>query len=330
MWLLSTHRAELRYFVSPEVVPAPGYAILSHVWGNNEQTLQEIQDLCARCATTGENPRDLATEKIRESCQLAEKHGYAWLWVDTCCIDKTSSAELSEAINSMFHYYSAASICYAYLRDVPSPSHSADSQPGSTTDVFTAFRWSTWHTRGWTLQELVAPEVVLFVSQDWRILFSKADCAELLETVTQIPASVLRLEAPLSDISVAKRMSWAARRRTTRVEDEAYCLLGIFDINMPTLYGEGRRAFQRLQEEILKQTPDTTLFAWGSCCECSELSDDPDIVGESTIVPGKGNSCLFAPSPAAFAVCSDIEFMPQRQGERTEVSRSKPNRGLLC
>ncbi|KAI0742506.1 heterokaryon incompatibility protein-domain-containing protein [Daedaleopsis nitida] len=253
MWLLSTARAELQFFVSPESVPSPGFAILSHVWQQDEQTFQELQALRSKCASTGENPREFASEKIRKCCQLAQRHGYAWLWVDTCCIDKTSSAELSEAINSMFRYYSAAGICYAFLQDVPLR------RTDNITDLFAR---SKWYTRGWTLQELIAPRVVLFLSESWDVLASKAELAVLIEDITGIPTTVLRLQRPLAYFSIAQRMSWAAKRITTRVEDRAYCLLGIFNINMPTLYGEGRRAFLRLQEEIMKQSPDTTLFAW--------------------------------------------------------------------
>ncbi|KAI0692858.1 heterokaryon incompatibility protein-domain-containing protein, partial [Cerioporus squamosus] len=245
MWLLSTSRAELKYFVSPESVG--GYAILSHVWNDNEQSYQDIQTLRALCAQTGQNPRGLASDKIRRCCELAERHGYLWLWIDTCCIDKMSSAELSEAINSMFRYYSLAGICYAYLEDVPS---SRD------------FKKSRWHRRGWTLQELLAPRLVLFVSRSWDVLGSKTDMAAVLEECTGIPGTVLQFERRVADMSIAQRMSWAARRSTTRVEDEAYCLMGLFGVHMPTLYGEGRAAFQRLQEEILRRHSDTTLFAW--------------------------------------------------------------------
>ena len=296
MWLLSTTRAELKFFVSPERVPG-GYAILSHVWGSDEQSFQDIEGLRSRCAVSGENPRDLASEKIRGCCQLAEYHGYAWVWIDTCCIDKSSSAELSEAINSMFLYYSVAGICYAYLQDVPSrrADYAAEEKEA-------AFRNSRWHTRGWTLQELIAPRIVLCVTQSWEILGSKADYAALLEEVTGVPATVLRLEDELKDISVAQRMSWASRRTTTRVEDEAYCLLGIFDINMPTLYGEGRKAFRRLQEEIMRQSSDTTLFAWGSCCELSEVTPGSIFTGSEFF--------FFAPAPSAFLECHDVRFDP--------------------
>ncbi|KAI0753640.1 heterokaryon incompatibility protein-domain-containing protein [Fomes fomentarius] len=156
MWLLRARTATLEYFVSPEHVPQKrewtgmkigGYAILSHVWGKNEQTFQDIKALPSQCVP-GQTPRDIASEKIRMACMLAEKDGHEWIWIDTCCIDKSSSAELSEAINSMFRYYSLAGVCFAYLEDVSNRYY--DPMPKDE------FKKSKWHTRGWTLQELIA------------------------------------------------------------------------------------------------------------------------------------------------------------------------------
>ncbi|KAI1791164.1 HET-domain-containing protein [Ganoderma leucocontextum] len=258
MWLLSTNRAELHFFSGPEdSAIMGGYAILSHTWGNlkDEQTFQETQALYERCKETGDNPRDLATPKVRESCMLAERRGYRWIWNDTCCIDKTSSTELSEAIKSMFRWYSLAEVCFAYLADVESDC--VLDAPGS------AFSTARWHSRGWTLQELIAPSFVVFVSRDWKIIGNKTELASLLEGITGVWKKVLTREVHYSTLSVARRMLWAAGRSTKRVEDEAYCLMGLFDINMPTIYGEGRHAFQRLQHELMKQSIDTSLFAWG-------------------------------------------------------------------
>ena len=277
MWLLSTDRAELHSFASPEQVP-DGYAILSHVWDAKEQSFQDLQSIRKKCARNltpkRRNPRNMVCLKIRKCCELAESHGYKWVWIDTCCIDKTSSAELSGAINSMFRYYSLARICYGYLRDV---SHIPRCQAGHSVVR------SVWFRRGWTLQELIAPRFLVFISKDWKALGSKADFAELVYDVTRIPSSLLQLEASYRDFSIAERMSWYGKRQTTRPEDEAYCLLGLFDIHMPPLYGERRNAFQRLQEEIMKQSADSTLFAWDGL-HCNS----------------EARSCLFAPSPSAF------------------------------
>lgn len=310
MWLLSTERAELHFFPSPESVPG-GYAILSHVWDAEEQTFQDTQALCIQYQSPGgASPRDLASTKVKQSCILAENHGYRWLWNDTCCIDKSSSAELSEAINSMFRYYSLADVCYAYLPDVPSSTRGCYGT-GSP------FAESRWHGRGWTLQELVAPSIVLFISREWEYLGSKMDIAPDLETITGIPQAVLTMELKPETFSIAQRMVWASRRRTTRVEDEAYCLMGLFGINMPTLYGEGSRAFHRLQEEIMKRTIDTSLFAWGYYLtdamiqrSGSESTDDLDA------------SYLLATSPALFKYSSNYVFRPSLHHERLWLDTS--------
>ncbi|KAI0714451.1 heterokaryon incompatibility protein-domain-containing protein [Cerioporus squamosus] len=316
MWLLSTDRAELHYFPSPERVP-DGYAVLSHVWDEEgEKSFQDIRALPSLVNGTGATPRHLAGAKIRNACMLAESHGHKWLWADTCCIDKTSSAELSEAINSMFRYYHLASVCYAYMKDVPSD--------GELESPLSPFQRCRWHRRGWTLQELLAPRFLIFLSQDWEVLGTKADLAQQLEKVTQIPATVLRFEETLREVSIARRMSWAAKRETTRVEDEAYCLMGIFGITMPTLYGEGRHAFRRLQEAIMQQYTDTTLFAWEDIPPQPRNVHPPDAVADllstlSSDLEEHGDfhihdedSYLFARAPYNFAGADEIYYTPPR------------------
>lgn len=174
-------------------------------------------------------------------------------WIDSCCIDKSSSAELSEAINSMFKWYQRAHVCYIYLSDVRS-NQNPHSWPSD-------FRNSQWFTRGWTLQELLAPEFVEFFDQNWNEIGSKSSLQDLVSTITGISVEHLGNFRPAS---VAQKMAWASRRKTKRVEDEAYSLLGLFGVNMPPLYGEGQNAFFRLQLEILKQINDESLFAWKS------------------------------------------------------------------
>ena len=293
MWLLSTDRAELHFFATPESVTG-GYAILSHTWGHgNEQSFQEIQALRERCAVSGENPRDLASPKIRECCILAERHGYQWLWVDSCCIDKTSSTELSEAINSMFRWYSLAEVCFAYLEDV---------ERDCVLDAAgSAFRTARWHLRGWTLQELIAPMLVIFVSRDWQVIGNKVELAPLLQQVTGVWRQVFTREVHYSVISVAQRMSWASNRSTTRIEDEAYCLMGLFNVNMPTLYGEGRQAFQRLQHEIMKQSVDTSLFAWGHGINSESVTPvEPAEMYQYFNTSSQNHVYLLANSPRSF------------------------------
>ncbi len=310
MWVLSTDRAETHFFPSPEDI-ADKYAALSHTWNNKpqhgppEQSFQDVRKIQERCAQDGTNPRDFVSEKIGRCCELAEKHGYKWVWIDTCCIDKTSSAELSEAINSMFRYYALAGICYGYLRDVEAAffafedlENDRDLPEPYWHGRYLSFRLSIWFQRGWTLQELIAPRLFVFLSSSWEVIGTKADLAELLEKHFRIPATVLRLQVSHTEFSIAQRMSWFQTRKTTRPEDEAYCLLGLFDIHMPPLYGEGRNAFRRLQEEILKQLPDTTLFAWAAM-----HTESP-------------KDCLFAASPEDFVVYSqeyEIVYTPPRR-----------------
>jgi hypothetical protein len=177
---------------------------------------------------------------------------------DTVCIDKTSSAELSEAINSMYQWYKESSGRYAYLSDVQEPLN-----PDSDSNIDKLLESSRWLTRGWTLQELIAPPRMKFFGQDWCFLGSRFDRRTIISKVTRIPEDLIgRSKSLQSDYSVAQKMSWAATRQCTRIEDTAYCLLGIFDINMPLLYGEGERAFLRLQAEIFRETDDHSLLAW--------------------------------------------------------------------
>jgi hypothetical protein len=234
------------YEFSPNAIPP--YAILSHTWCEGDEEVK-LQDLGAPGVE-----RKAGYAKIKGCCRQAQQDGLAYAWVDTCCIDKTSSAELSEAINSMFRWYANAEVCYTYLVDVP---YSLDPND------LVSFRSSRWFTRGWTLQELVAPENVVFYSREWKKLGTKRELTVTISDVTGIHEDIL-LGRNLMEVSIANRMSWASRRVTTRPEDIAYCLLGIFGINMPLLYGEDQKAFIRLQEEIIKVSDDHSIFAWKS------------------------------------------------------------------
>lgn len=268
MRLLNTESRELEEFGDDKI---PLYAILSHTWGDHEITFHDVE---RRNADT-----KAGYEKIRQTCSIVAAHGFKYVWIDTCCIDKTSSAELSEAINSMYRWYQESGVCYAYLADVPSSA--VDRQTGT---IGPELSGSKWFTRGWTLQELIAPSMVIFLDQEWQEIGTKSSLQSTISKITGIPNNILQ-GAGLESASVAQRMSWASKRKTTRVEDLAYCLLGIFGVSMPMLYGEGTRAFIRLQEEIMKISDDYSLFAW-------ESSDS--------------SGGLLAPSPAAFVESSKI------------------------
>ncbi|OQU99596.1 hypothetical protein CLAIMM_05206 [Cladophialophora immunda] len=223
----------------------PKYAILSHTWQDEEVTFQDFAD-------RGLRSRKKGFHKIQVTCDLAKKNGIKYAWVDTCCIDKSSSAELTEAINSMFQWYKDAAVCYVWLSDLPSQ------QPPDNS----LLKNCRWFSRGWTLQELLAPPHVEFYDAGWVLRGTKPGLSSILTQITRIEAGILGNPEDMYSLSIAQRMSWAATRQTTRVEDMAYCLLGIFNINMPMLYGEGPRAFVRLQEEIAKGVNDLSLFAW--------------------------------------------------------------------
>jgi len=196
-------------------------------------------------------------EKILQSSDLARTRGHEYIWIDTCCIDKRSSAELSESINSMWNWYSKAKECYAYLADVMSldPLKPLNATPK---------RPSEWFSRGWTLQELLAPRVVIFLNHHWSVIGQKLDrlILEEVSRITLVPVACLESPFMLHTACVAQKLSWASRRSTSRREDIAYCLLGLVGINMPLLYGEGDKAFIRLQQEIIRQTDDESVFAW--------------------------------------------------------------------
>ncbi|KAI0634611.1 hypothetical protein C8Q77DRAFT_769201 [Trametes polyzona] len=195
------------------------------------------------------------SRKIRGSCAHARLNGHRLLWIDSCCIDKTSSAELSEALNAMYRWYELATVCYAYLSDV------GDGGAAGRVDV-QEFERSRWHTRAWTLQELLAPDTVVFLSRDWRYLGTKLTLAALLYERLQIHPRVLTKHTALGTLCTAHLMSWAATRSARNDEDRAYCLMGIFDVHMPPVYGEGgQKAFTRLQEAI-RTRRDPTVFAW--------------------------------------------------------------------
>ena len=196
--------------------------------------------------------------KIFNACKQAERDGFEYIWIDTCCIDKSSSAELSEAINSMYRWYQESAYCYVYLSDV-----SIDQSIGSAS--MRTLASSRWFTRGWTLQELLAPSSLGFYDKAWTSMGKKLDLCKELSRISQIPEGIINGLEDVSSFSVAKRMSWASLRSTTRVEDLAYCLLGLFGVNMPLIYGEGEKAFERLQLEIMKSSSDQSLFVWDRC-----------------------------------------------------------------
>jgi hypothetical protein len=291
MRLINTGTFEFEEFMGA----VPKYAILSHTWTEGEVTLQDWERarnseawLVKGAKALWSNGRTDAKRqlpiyhsppadhslfedsvgafnqqrprygywKILKACFQARTDGLGYLWCDTNCIDKTSSAELSEAINSMYSWYRDSSRCYAYLEDVPMTTQATLCAEDSY------LRSSRWFTRGWTLQELIAPLETVFFSREWTRLGTKSTLVQVISEITGVDEKYLLKMEGIHGASIAQRMSWAANRITTRPEDIAYCLLGIFNVNMPLIYGEGAKAFVRLQEEIIKTSDDHSIFAW--------------------------------------------------------------------
>lgn len=290
MHLIHTSTLRLHEFFGDTV---PKYAILSHTWEDEEVSFNDMQSF-----ELSQLRQKRGFQKIEYTCAEARKRGLGWAWVDACCIDKSSSAELSEAINSMYTWYQRSEVCFAYLSDVP---NDANPRP-----MRSSFRLSRWFSRGWTLQELIAPAQVIFYGANWSFIGDKLLLCMVLEDTTGIPCDLLLGHKGMECFSIAQRMAWASKRQTTRVEDTAYCLLGLCDINMPLLYGEGVKAFRRLQEEIIKQTDDQSLFAW---------TVEPDSPMAWTL------GSVLATSPADFARSSQIHRLHEELGDPSVVTK---------
>lgn len=274
MRLLHCSTFQFSEFFDEEVPP---YIILSHRWSAEEVSYKDF--------SKGRGTRLAGYRKIWDFCRFVRDNAITtgkrieYVWVDTCCIDKRSSAELTEAINSMWSWYAKARVCVVHLADVHQSARgeSLDSQ----------LERSVWFNRGWTLQELLSPAEVVFCSSDWQVLGHKCraeadlqtlhrkaigcqlrNCGRILNrkisAITGIQLEYLEQPEFVFLASIARRLSWAAKRKTTRREDEAYCLLGLCGISMPLLYGEGPRAFRRLQEQLIAQSDDQSIFAWSS------------------------------------------------------------------
>ncbi|KAF5535575.1 beta transducin [Fusarium napiforme] len=277
MRLLHTKSFEL--FEDSDVpVPFPSYAILSHTWISPKDEIT-YRDMKTR---TGDIKNGVYKQKgwskLKDYCHRASKDGWEWAWMDTCCIDKTNPADTQEAINAMFRWYQNAGVCYAHLSDVnfsttsqilsltenTSPDPSMNSLRTAAKNEFTGAKW---FTRGWTLQELLAPHYLIFVDREWRHMGTRESWALEIEKASNIEARHLNAFNPtdFASCSTAMRFSWASGRETTVEEDESYSLLGLFGISLPLIYGEGgRQAFNRLQRQLIHVYHDDSVFAWKS------------------------------------------------------------------
>jgi hypothetical protein len=226
----------------------PPHGILSHTWGEYEEEVT-YGDLSA-----GSGKSRAGYAKTRFCIERAAQDGLRYFWIDTCCIDVSSSAELNEAFNSMFRWYKNAAKCYVYLSDV-----SAGQTPGRehSEQWEHSFKRSRWFTRIWTLQELIAPNSVEFFSVDGKRLGDKMSLEQPIHEITGLPVAALRGHLP--EFSISERISWARSRSARLDEDRVYGLLGLLNVSMPIIYGEGySHAFRRLQEEIRRGDPEST------------------------------------------------------------------------
>ncbi|GIZ43479.1 hypothetical protein CKM354_000670500 [Cercospora kikuchii] len=246
MRLINVHNLKTTQFTDDKT--RPRYAIASHRWRKDEATFREKPEWFRKKS---------GFEKIKKFCAWAQELDLTWLWIDSYCIDKSSSAELTEAINSMFFWYRESAVCLAYLDDI-------DAFPPSSGAISTSrLAESEWFRRGWTLQELLAPKIVLFRERMWRDIGAKVSSRQpsssisvsvilnkQLSRVTHIPEEVLDDYSKSASYSDDQKFSWAAGRETTRIEDQAYCLMGIFDVYFPATYGERDRAMVTLKFAI--------------------------------------------------------------------------------
>jgi hypothetical protein len=305
MRLINVHTLKLKHFQGET---KPPYAILSHTWDSieDEVSFADFQDLAI-------SRKKVGFKKIAFMCNEAKSAGIDYAWVDTCCIDKSSSAELSEAINSMFRWYNMAEICYAYL---------SDTELALGNDREELLKNSRWFTRGWTLQELLAPSFVVFFDLNWRRIGDKVSYHKTISYITGIDNAVLLDPSKVFGEAFATCMFWAAKRETSRPEDIAYCLMGIFGVHMPLLYGEGKRAFRRLQHELLKLNSSHSLLTWGPRSR-HPIDPSPDM---SKIFPSPHTPrSILADSPSLFFLRPDFKPLNVNNDARPWVVT---NRGI--
>ncbi|KAL1861658.1 hypothetical protein Daus18300_008774 [Diaporthe australafricana] len=239
-----------------------GYAVLSHRWNDTEITFEQFGGHMDALRAAGNTPLESPQqEKIRGACQIARAKGIKWMWIDSCCINKSKGSELTKALNSMFEWYHDANLCVTYLPDITRKGGSTSREDF----INEAGHPSVWFSRGWTLQELLAPGHLEFFDKNWDLIGKRAELAEKIEECTQIQSRYLKGDkrGEFMDACIATKFSWLAGRQTKHVEDMAYSMLGSFGVKMEPIYGEGWGAFTRLQRVLLlSDSMDESLFAW--------------------------------------------------------------------
>ena len=283
----------VRTYELAENLQGTQYAILSHRWYDQEITFRTLDPAKLKDL----NIQTPQLEKIRGACARARADRLDWIWMDSCCIDRDSSEQLRRTINSMFQFYQHAAVCYTHLSDVATSESGAGSFQWQETEQQPGLRHSEWFSRGWTLQELLAPRKMIFFDRCWRLIGTKTELASEISRITGIETGYLTGAKDFRSASIATRLSWQAGRKTTEIEDIAYSLLGILDVQLVPMYSEGRQASQRLQVEIIRTNNDESIFAWTS---------------PTAEMPSHSRSWasdqwgLLAPSPDYFAYSRDI------------------------
>ncbi|KAI4210636.1 MAG: hypothetical protein LQ351_006515 [Letrouitia transgressa] len=321
----------------------PSYAILSHRWCEGVQHQDITSNKISRSShhhgkihAVQKRPRKRAREvtlqdlqrqslghlrrnaalraslaKIQGCCARALAAGQRYVWIDSCCIDRTNLFEVSESIRSMFRWYRDAACCFAYLWDVDG---NGDAGPPLRRKKSEGQEeYSEWFSRGWTLQELLAPQNLLFFDRRWNELGNRRTLAAEVQSATGIPVKyVTDFANHAHEASVAMKMSWMARRRTTKAEDTAYCLFGIMGVSMDVRYGDGRKEFLRFQDKIMREPglQDESIFAWRSIYPLGY----PE---------GSKHSGLLAAWPDAFEHSGSVRLRPEKYRSRGPYGLTK-------
>lgn len=287
-----------------------GYAVLSHRWFPHEVTLAQFGSHVEELRS-GSSVLSPQLDKIRGACLTARNKGIKWVWIDSCCIDKRDLVETTESINAMYRWYRDSTLCIVYLYDVKK--NAAISIKNSHIfDRLGQDNPSEWFSRGWTLQELLAPHHMEFYDKEWTYIGSKNRMKASISSITGIDESYLTGESDFKKACIAQKMSWMVGRATTKEEDIAYCMIGLFGITLAPIYGEGMRAFTRLQETLMSSRfMDETLFAWKM-----PTVNAGDQYNDSSDKWAADEWGLLAPSPEWFAGSAGIRavrILPPRQ-----------------
>ncbi|KAK7461859.1 hypothetical protein VKT23_008289 [Stygiomarasmius scandens] len=255
--LINTYTYELVDFANEKSVPE--YAIISHRWREGEEV--GFAEFTTRALDKNKpNACPSGYTKIMKACEQARRDEISWIWIDTSCIDQDNHEDVARSIKSMYAYYRNARVCYAWLHDV-----SASLTPSTTWNVVEGINSgglkaeveeSEWFSRGWTLQELLAPKEVIFFDRNWEEVGRRSVLTDVISLRTGIPEPVLEGIVPLQDVDMVKKLCWSVNRQTSKPEDQAYCLLGILGVSMEPCYGEGvQKAFDRLTKVLIEKYP---------------------------------------------------------------------------